>query len=384
MRYVLPILGLLALIAVLVGVKFGQISMLMKMGQAMQQAGPPPEAVSTSVSRSQSWEAALSAVGSIASAKGVAVTTESPGIVTRILFESGALAKQGQPVVELDTKVERAQLASAKARMDLAALTAGRSRALVQSNTIAQATLDSDEAQLKTATTDLGAIQAQIDRKTVRAPFAGRLGIRAVNLGQYLNAGTPVTVLESTDTVYVDFELPQQHLAEVKVGMPVRVTIDGAAAVAQDGSVAAVDPEIDQTTRTIKVRATVPNAQERLRPGMFANVSIILPKRDERVIVPSTAIVHASYGDSVFVVEDKKDDGGAVAMSPDGKPAKLARQQFVRMGEARGDYVAILDGLTPGQEVVSAGAFKLRNGSGIVVQNDVKVTPELNPHPENR
>jgi membrane fusion protein (multidrug efflux system) len=383
-RYVLPILGLLALIAILVGVKFGQISMLMKMGKAMQQAGPPPEAVATAVSRSQAWEDALSAVGSIASAKGVAVSTESPGIVSRILFESGALAKQGQAVVELDTKVERAQLASAKARMDLAALTAARSRALAQSNTIPQAQLDSDEAQLKTATTDLGAIQAQIDRKTVRAPFSGRLGIRAVNLGQYLNAGTPVTVLESTDSVYVDFELPQQYLADVKVGMPVRVTIDGAAAVAQDGSVAAVDPEIDQTTRTIKVRATVPNAQERLRPGMFANVSVILPKRDERVIVPATAIVHASFGDSVFVVEDKKDDAGTVAKSPDGKPAKLARQQFVRTGEARGDFVAILDGLKPGQEVVSAGAFKLRNGSGIVVQNDVKLTPELNPHPENR
>jgi membrane fusion protein, multidrug efflux system len=383
-RYVLPILALLALIAVLVGVKFGQISMLMKMGKAMQQAGPPPEAVSTAVSRVQAWEAALSAVGSIAPAKGVAVSNEAPGHVSRILFESGALVKEGQPVVELDTSVERAQLASAKARMDFAALTAGRSRALTKSAAIPQSQLDSDEAQLKTSTTDLAAIQAQIEHKIVRAPFTGRLGIRAVNLGQYLNAGTTVAVLEAIDSVYADFVLPQQYLADVKVGMPVRLTIDGAEGLALDGAVAAIDPEIDSTTRTIKIRASVPNAQERLRPGMFANVSVILPKRDDRVVVPATALVHASFGDSVFVVDDKKDDEGAAVKSADGKPAKFARQQFVRVGEARGDFVAILDGVTPGQEVVSAGAFKLRNGSGIVVHNDVKITPELNPHPENR
>jgi membrane fusion protein, multidrug efflux system len=161
------------------------------------------------------------------------------------------------------------------------------------------------------------------------------------------------------------------------------VTLDGAN-LAQEGAIAAVDPEIDSTTRTIKLRATVPNKQERLRPGMFANVSVVLPKRDARVIVPATALVHASYGDSVFVVENKKDEAGSDVKGKDGKPAKLARQQFVRVGEPRGDFVAILDGVVPGQEVVSAGGFKLRNGSGIVVNNDVKAAPELNPHPENR
>jgi membrane fusion protein (multidrug efflux system) len=292
--------------------------------------------------------------------------------------------KQGQILVELDTSVERAQLASARARMDLAGLTVGRSRALVQTKTIAQSALDSDEAQLKTATTDLGALQAQIDRKVVRAPFAGRLGIRAVNLGQYLNAGTTITVLEAIDSVYVDFVLPQQRLADVKVGMPVRVTIAGAEGTAQDGTIAAVDPEVDQATRAIKLRASVPNKDERLRPGMFANVSVVLPKREDRIIIPATSLVHASYGDSVFVVEDKKDESGGVLHGPDGKPAKMARQQFVRVGESRGDYVAILDGVTTGQEVVSAGAFKLRNGSGIVVNNDVNLAPQVNAHPDNR
>ncbi|MDP9150565.1 MAG: efflux RND transporter periplasmic adaptor subunit [Myxococcota bacterium] len=384
MRYVLPLLGLLALIAVLVGIKFGQISTLIHFGQTMQAAGPPPEAVSTSVSQAQTWEAVVTAVGSIAAARGVAVSNDAPGVVSRILFESGAQVKAGQIIVELDTSVERAQLASAKARRDLAQLTASRSQALVRTDSISRSQLDSDEAQLKTSSTDLTALQAQIDRKVVRAPFAGRLGIRAVNLGQYLAPGTTVTMLEAIDTVYADFELPQQRLGDVKVGMPVRVTVDGADALAQDGVIAAVDPAIDSATRTIKVRATVPNAKERLRPGMFASVSVILPKRDDLVTIPATALVHAAYGDSVFVVEPRKDDAGAPVTGADGQPGKLARQQFVRVGESRGDFVAILDGVTPGQEVVSAGAFKLRNGSGVVVRNDVRVAPELNPHRENR
>jgi membrane fusion protein (multidrug efflux system) len=383
-RYLLPVLGLLALIAALVGLKFQQIATLIHFGKMAQAAGPPPESVSTATSREDTWEGTLSAVGSVTAAKGVAVSNDAPGIVSRILFESGQMARAGQVLVELDTSVERAQLASSKAKMDLAGLTAGRSRALVQSNAIAQSTLDSDEATLKTATTDTAALQAQIERKTVKAPFSGRLGIRGVNLGQYLTSGTTVTVLEAIDTVYVDFEMPQQRLADMKVGTPVRVTIAGAGGVAQDGTIAAVDPEIDSTTRTIKVRASVPNKDERLRPGMFANVAVVLPKRDAQIVVPATAVVHASYGDSVFVVEDKKDDAGNVATGADGKEALVARQQFVRAGEERGDYVAILDGVKPGQQLVSAGAFKLRNGSPIVVHNEVNVAPQLDPHPENR
>jgi len=383
-RYLLPIFGLFALIAALVGVKFQQISMLIGFGKMAQAAGPPPEAVGTTTSREDTWEGTLSAVGSIAAAKGVAVGNDAPGLVSRILFESGQVVQAGQVLVELDTSVERAQLASARARMDLAEITATRSRALVKSNAIAQSQLDSDEATLKTARTDLAAIEAQIDRKTVRAPFGGRLGIRAVNLGQYLNPGTMVTVLEAIDSVYVDFELPQQRLSDIKVGMPVRVTIEGAGSAGQDGTVAAVDPAIDAATRTIKVRASVPNKQEKLRPGMFANVAVVMPKRAAQVVVPATAVVHASYGDSVFIVEDNKDDAGRPVAAADGKPAKVARQQFVRSGEARGDFVAILDGVKSGQEVVSAGAFKLRNGVPVVVRNDVKIGAELDPHPENR
>ena len=384
MRYVLPVLGLFALIAVLVAIKFTQISSLMNMGKEMAKAGPPPETVATTTAQTQSWEGTLSAVGSIAAAKGVVVSNDAPGVVSHIYFESGAVVRQGQTLVDLDTSVERAQLASSRAKVDLATLTVNRSRALVKSNTIAQAAADNDESQLKTASTDANAIRAQIDRKIVRAPFSGRLGIREINLGQYLNSGTRITVLEAIDTVYVDFTLPQQRLGEIKVGMPIRVTIEGVEGVPREGTIAAVDPEVDSTTRTIKVRAAVPNKEETLRPGMFANVSVVLPDRGELVAVPATSLVHASYGDSVFVVEDKKDDSGGAAAIAGGNPRQVARQQFVRVGASRGDFVAILDGVAAGQEIVSGGAFKLRSGSAVTVNNEVKVDPQLSPHPDNR
>ncbi len=311
------------------------------------------------------------------------MSNDAPGTVAHIYFESGAQVRQGQTLVDLDTSVERAQLASSRARVDLATLTVNRSRALVKSASISQSQADSDESALKTATTDANALAAQIDRKIVRAPFSGRLGIREINLGQYLNSGTRITVLEAIDTVYVDFTLPQQRLGELKIGMPVRVTIEGTAGAPREGTIAAIDPTVDSTTRTIKVRAAVPNKEETLRPGMFANVSVVLPDQGNFVTIPTTALVHASYGDSVFVVEDKKAEEGGPPPGGD-KPAKIARQQFVRVGASRGDFVSIVDGVTAGQDIVSAGAFKLRNGSSIVVNNEVKVDPQLSPHPENR
>jgi membrane fusion protein, multidrug efflux system len=350
----------------------------------MAKAGPPPETVGTAVAQTQVWEGTLSAVGSVTAAKGVVLSNDAPGIVSRIYFESGAAVRQGQTLVDLDTSVERAQLASSRAKMDLATLTAGRSRALVKSNTISQSQADADESQLKTTTTDANALAAQIDRKTVRAPFSGRLGIREINLGQYLNSGTRITVLEAIDTVYVDFTLPQQRLGDIKIGMPVRVTIAGAEGAPRDGTIAAIDSEVDSTTRTMKVRAAVPNKEETLRPGMFANVSVVLPDQGSLVTVPATSLVHASYGDSVFVVENKKDDTGATASTASAAAAKVARQQFVRVGTSRGDFVSIVDGVQAGQDIVSAGAFKLRNGSAVTVNNEVKLDPQLSPHPDNR
>jgi len=358
----------------------------MAMGKQSAKDGPPPEMVGSAVAKDQSWEGTLEAVGSVTSLKGVSLSNDAAGLVTRIHFESGKVVKQGQVLLELDTSVERAQLASAQARKDLALTNATRTRTLVEKGAIAQSQLDTDDAQLKAGTTEVDSIQAQIGRKVLKAPFPGRLGIRQVNLGQYLSPGTPVVVLEAIDAVYVDFALPQQRLADVTVGMPVRMTAAANdAGGSWEGAIAAVDPTVDSATRSIKLRATLGNKNEQLRPGMFVNVTVVLPQSASVVIIPATAVVHASFGDSVFIVEDKKPDAPGARKTPAGQVIKTARQQFVRVGESRGDFVAITDGVKSGQELITAGAFKLRNGVPIVVDNAaVQSSPELNPHPENR
>jgi membrane fusion protein (multidrug efflux system) len=356
---------LFVIIGGLAGIKFWQISTLMAVGEQMQKAGPPPETVASDVAEARSWKNTLGAVGTVAGLESVAIANELPGVVTRLRFDSGAVVKRGQPLVELDTSVERAQLASAKARRDLARMTAERGRGLVAARAMPQAELDSAETQLATAESDIAQLQAQIDHKVVRAPFAGRAGIRAVNVGQYLAAGTTVTTVDSVGAVWVDFSLPQEVLSQLRVGNPVEVTVRGQPA--QDGTISAIDQSLDAATRNIKLRATLPDKAGTLRSGMFVTVTVVLPATTNVVVVPATAIVHAPYGDSVFVVD-----------------GKVARQQFVRLGGARGDFVAVREGLQAGQTIVSIGAFKLRNGSPIAIDNRIKPKPELQPHPENR
>jgi membrane fusion protein (multidrug efflux system) len=375
MRYVLPILGLLLLVGALAGVKTKQISNLIQAGEAFAKAGPPPEAVSTDVARELPWEGSLTAVGSVAAVRGVAISAEAPGVVKRIAFESGNVAKPGQVLVELDTSVERAQLATAVARKKLAEQTIARTRSLSASGALSATQLENDESQLEAATADVAAIQAQINRKIVRAPFAGKLGIRTVNLGQFVNPGEALTTLESLDSVYVDFSLPQQVLQTVTAGQPVRVTLEGQK-LELEGTIAAIDPSIDPQTRSIQLRASVPNADQKLRPGMFASVSVVLPDKGSVVAAPLTSVVRAPYGDSVFIVEPIKGEAG--------KGVKQVRQQFVKLGEDRGDFVAVLDGVKAGDELVTAGAFKLRNGARISVNNKNRPEPELAPRPENR
>jgi membrane fusion protein, multidrug efflux system len=383
-RYLITILAVVLAVGGLVGIKYKQISQLMTFGKQMQKAGPPPETVGTAVAKNEVWEGTITAIGSIAPVRGVALSNDAPGVVERILFESGDVVRQGQVLLQLESSVERAQLESTASRRDLASLNAGRTRALVSSGAIAASQLDNDDYAYRTSVKDVSALQAQVARKVVRAPFTGRLGIREVNLGQYLNPGTQITVLEAIDSVYVDFTVPQQRLSDLKVGMPVRVTIEGADQTASDGVIAAIDPEVDPTSRAIKLRASVPNKQEKLRPGMFANVSVVLPVQAPRVTIPATAVVHAAYGDSVFVVEEKKDAAGQVLLGPDGKAAEVARQQFVRLDATRGDFVSVVEGVTPGNTLVVAGAFKLHNGSPVVVNNDIKPTASMDPHPSNR
>jgi membrane fusion protein (multidrug efflux system) len=293
-------------------------------------------------------------------------------------FESGARVKQGQVLLELDASVEKAQLASLQARLALAKQSLARSQALAPSGAIPAAQLETDQSSLSGLMADVGATQAQIDRKIVRAPFSGRLGIRLVNLGQYLAPGTTIAVLESTESVFVDFLLPQTDLGQVGVGTPVLALADGATKAPVPGTITAVDPSLNTDTRSLRLRATLNNREDNLKPGMFVRIRVILPDEKPVIVVPGTAVVHAPYGDSVFVVEPKKTEAGA---APAATPALIARQQFVRVGAARGDFVAILAGVNEGEQVVSAGAFKLRNGAPVAVKNEVNPTPELDPHP---
>jgi membrane fusion protein (multidrug efflux system) len=375
-RYVALIGGALLLVAALGFVKFSQISMLIHFGEAAKKAGPPPETVSTRRAETQTWESTLEAVASVVSAKGVALANDAPGVVAALHFDSGQTVKQGQVLVELDSRVERAQLKSTIARRELAETSLNRSQALLKSGVIAQAQLDADAAALKSLSADQAALSAQIDRKIIRAPFSGKLGLRQVNLGQYLAPGTVVAILESPDADYVDFTLPQANLELLRAGMVVRATPEGSSVPPIEGTISAVDPTVDPATRSVKVRARFPPQETPLRPGMFLRVSVVLPGQRQVVSIPVTAVVHASYGDSVFVVEQKP--------SPDGKPRPVAQQKFVRLGETRGDFVSVNEGVKAGEEVVTAGGFKLRNGMPVKIDNQtVRLDPKLHPKPEN-
>jgi membrane fusion protein (multidrug efflux system) len=376
MRYVLVILGLVLLIGGLAAIKGAQIAQLIGMGEAAKKAGPPPETVGTTQSVQQTWEETLSAVASVVSAKGVAVSNDAPGLVSRIRFESGDTVKPGEVLVELDTSVERAQLASLRARRELAVTQANRSQALAVSGAVAQSQVDSDAAQLKSLTADVSALTAQIERKIIRAPFAGKLGIRQINVGQYLSPGTTVTTLESAETAFIDFTLPQQELDKLHVGMPVRALTTESGKPLAAGQITAVGPSVDPITRNINVRASLPEDTPGLRPGMFLRVEVVLPKKREVVAVPQTAIVHASYGDSLFVTAQEKTE--------EGQQREVARQRFVKVGATRGDFVAVTDGLEAGKQVVTAGAFKLRNGAPIKINNQGGPEPKLEPQPPNR
>lgn len=379
MRYVIAAALLILVIGVLVAIKGAQFATLAEAGAEAERAGPPPEAVGTFQVRSQTWPITVEAVGSLTSLRGVSIRNEVPGIVRRLPIRSGTKVSRGEILVELDASVERAALDSALAAINLATTTVKRLAPLAAAGAASQAELDQAENELEASTARAAELRAQIARKVVRAPFSGRLGIRLVDLGQYLAAGTAITVLETDGAVLVDFAVPQQRLAEIEVGMPVRVEI-GAASEPIEGAVAAVAPAVDAGTRTARLRASVDDERGELRRGMFVHVEVILGQR-QLAVVPATALVRASYGDSVFVVAPGETGG---RHTPDGRPIRSVSQRFVEIGPRRGDFVAILEGLEPGAEVVSAGAFKLRDGAPVVVTEVAVPTPVLAPSPPNR
>jgi membrane fusion protein (multidrug efflux system) len=294
----------------------------------------------------------------------------------RIAFEPGTKVKAGDLLLQQDTASEKAQLRAAEAAAALAKLELERSRKLLTKQAVAKAKYDSDNAQYKQAEAQIDGIRATIRKKTIRAPFAGSLGIRLVNLGQILNEGEPIVSLQSIDPIFVNFSLPQQQLGQVKPGLKVRVTTDALAGQAIEGEITAISPEVDATTRNIRVQATVANRQERLRPGMFVNVAVVLPASEEVLVIPTTAVLYAPYGDTVFVVQEKKTEKGD-------QPIEVVQQKIVQLGEKRGDFVALVSGLNQGERVVSTGVFKLRNDQAVVVDNTLAPEFKLAPQPED-
>jgi len=359
-------------IATLGFVKYRQISAAIAGGKSYQ---PPPEAVTTVVAERSTWATTIDAVGTIAPVQGVTLSADLPGVVDRIGFVSGAHVQQGQVLFTLDSRAERAQLAAAEAGRDLARVTLERSKKLISQNAIPQSEFDTSQAQFRQADAAVQEIQASIDRKTVRAPFAGVTGIRQVNLGQYVHSGDPVVPLQSLNALYVNFSVPQQSVAALHVGSVVNATLEGVEGAPLQGRVTAVDPIVDESTRNVRVQATFPNWQGRLRPGMFVTVQVVLGAENAVVALPSSAINYAPYGNSIYIVETMK--------TPDGKPYKGVRQQFVKLGRTQGDQVSVVDGVEPGQEIVTSGVFKLRPGAAVTVNNKVQPSNKPLPRPEN-
>lgn len=336
---------------------------------------PPPEAVTTTVARQTTWPTTLGVVGTMEAVHGVTVSADLPGTVAKINFDSGRSVQEGEVLVELDTRQERAQLAAMEAQRDLAKINYARYNQLSSEGVISRQDYDKAIADQKQTEANVAEIRATIDRKTIRAPFSGVLGIRQINLGQYLSAGSPIVSLQSLNPIYVNFNVPQQVLSQVKLGESVRLTTDNLAGLTFTGRVNAVNSVVDEATRNIQVQATVNNPGGKLRPGMFTQVDVGVGANRTLIPLPASAINYAPFGDSVFIVSEIK--------GPDGKAYRGVRQQFVKVEGARGDQVGVVSGLNPGEEVVTSGVFKLRNGAAVAVNNKVQPANSPTPKPED-
>jgi len=336
---------------------------------------PPPEAITTLVAKQETWPATLGVVGTIAAIHGVTVSADLPGTVDQIKFDSGKTVEAGEILVELDTRQERAQLASMESQRDLAKVNYARMQQLVHEGVISRMDYDKAMADQKQTEANTAEIRATIERKTIRAPFAGVLGIRQANLGQYLAAGSPIVTLQSVNPIYVNFSVPQQDIQHVQAGHNVRITTDDLAGKAFTGRVNAIDSIVDQSTRNIQVQATLQNPGGRLHPGMFVQVEVGVGAQRSVFPLPASAISYAPFGDSVFIVSELK--------GPDGRTYRGVHQQFVKIEGARGDQVGVISGIKSGDEVVTSGVFKLRNGAAVAVNNKIQPGNDPAPKPED-
>lgn len=367
-RMFLMLSAVAVLLTALGFVKFKQIQ------SAVQAASfqPPPVAVTSVVAKQEQWPATMGLIGTAEAVQGVMVSADLPGAVAKINFVSGQSVRAGDVLIELDTRQERAQLASLEAQRDLASVNYGRTEQLVKDGVVSRMEYDRATADQKQTVANVGEIRATIERKTIRAPFSGILGIRKVNLGQYLAAGNPVVQLQALNPIYVNFGVPQQQVGQVKIGRSLNVTTENLAGQIFTGRVTAFDSVVDESTRNIQVQATLPNPQGKLRPGMFVQVKVGVGADRSVISLPASAINYAPYGDSVYVITDLKD--------PKGQTYRGVRQQFVKVEGSRGDQIAVISGLKAGDEVVTSGVFKLRNGAAVLVNN--KVQPGNNPAPK--
>jgi membrane fusion protein (multidrug efflux system) len=370
-RMVLMVVIMLALVGGLGFVKFKQVEAAIEQGKNFK---IPPTAVTTVVVKKETWPSTLSVIGTAAAIQGVTVSADLPGTIDKIHFESGERVKEGDILVELDIRQERAQLASLEAQRDLAKINYGRAQELVKQGVIARQDFDNATSQQKATEAQVGDIKAAIARKTIHAPFSGVLGIRQVSLGQYLAAGQAIVSLQTLSPIYVNFGVPQQDMGRMIPGHVLRVTNSDLPGMGFTGRITALDSVISEQTRNIQVQAIVTNKENKLRPGMFVQVELPMGSPREVVPLPGSAINYAPYGDSVFIVTDMKD--------PKGNSYRGVRQQVVKIEGSRGDQVAIVSGLNPGDEVVSSGVFKLRNGAPVVINNTVKPNNDAAPKPE--
>jgi membrane fusion protein (multidrug efflux system) len=371
-RMILTVAVMLVIIAALGLVKFFQIRSAIAEYSSFQ---PPPEAVTTTMARQEYWPAELNAIGSVVAVQGVTVSADMPGIVEKINFSSGQRVRKGDLLVQLDTSQERAQLAAAESQRKLSGVNLERMRGLREKGVVSQAEFDRVLAESQQASAGTSEINATIERKRIRAPFSGVLGIRQVNLGQFLNSGDAVVSLQTLDPIYVNFAVPQQELGRLQVGAAVRVTAEGMEDVEATGRITAFESEVDAQTRNVQVQATFANPEGALRPGMFVEAKVLLGAGQSAVSLPASAINYAPYGDSVYIVEEMK--------GPDGKPYRGVRQQIVKLGGARGDQVAVVSGIKPGEEVVTSGVFKLRQGAAVQVNNEIQPSNSAAPKPED-
>lgn len=365
---------MLVLVAIFVtGLVFWTMNKIAK-GKAMgAKFAPPPAAVTTVVVKAQTWQPVLSSVGTMKAVNGVVLSTDLAGIVAEIAFESGAAVKKGDLIVKLDTQQEDAQVRSAQAKLALAKTDLVRKRDLIAKKAIAESEFDSAESQVLQMDAAVEEMKALVARKKIVAPFDGLVGIRQVNLGQYLQPGAPIAPIESLDPIYVEFSVPQQNFDLIQVGKKLRLSASGISGRQFEGEITAIDSRVDETSRNVTVQGTVKNPDRALRPGMFVNVEVLLPQKEGVLAIPTSSISYAPYGDSVYIVTD--------VQNPDGSAGKQVVQKFVKLGPKRGDQVSIESGLKDGEEIVSSGVFKLRPNAPVQVNNSVQPSNSLNPKP---